>query len=45
MNPESYVATQKGSRVFRADVELQGIDKVDGLLKLTAAEVTLGPPK
>lgn len=43
--PATYVASKPGSRVFRADVELQGIEPVDGVLKLTAAEVMLAPSK
>jgi hypothetical protein len=42
--PESFVKTHAKARVFRADVDLPGIDKVDGKLELTAEEITIAKP-
>jgi hypothetical protein len=43
--PESFVKTHPKSKVFRADVALPGIDKVDGKLELTAEEIAIATPK
>jgi hypothetical protein len=39
--PESFVKQVEGTKVFNVQVELPGVEKVDGVLRLVGKEVQL----